>query len=305
MKFGKIFSALCLMTALAVPSFSANAQEAQESQRKPNVYIDYFYYPEGVEPTESEMLRNAVIQALNDSKRVNLTDVASNDLLKIEEERRKAGASAGDDPERLKVMTQAGANFLLQGRINSWPVEKKALEGGGYNYQSVVNVTIKVINPNTGDLVLSESITKGNAMFDFSIADTPEEARMNVCKDLAEGKEIKNIVVEAFPLFGKILEVEEIKKDKIESVFIDLGSINGVAEKDKFEICLVRSIGGRKSLKVIGEMEIKAVEGDDISVAKVKKGHKELKAAMDGGQTIVVKSVPKGGGGFGGIVGGI
>ena len=74
---------------------------------------------------------------------------------------------------------------------------------------------------------------------------------------------------------------------------MSLGQDHGVAEKDKFNVCIVREIAGRKSTSVIGECEVATVEGGDISNCKIKKGHKEIKNAIDGGQTIVFKSVPK------------
>lgn len=58
-------------------------------------------------------------------------------------------------------------------------------------------------------------------------------------------------------------------------------------------LCRTRDRPATKSQKEIGRLEVENVEGDDISLAKIKKGGKELKAAMDAGQTIVIKSISK------------
>ena len=92
---------------------------------------------------------------------------------------------------------------------------------------------------------------------------------------------------------GTILDKAEEKKDEIKSVYISVGSDAGVVKGNKFSICVERKIAGRTSHGVIGETEVKSVEGGDISLAEVKKGGKELKKAMDAGQTIIVKSIPK------------
>ncbi len=114
---------------------------------------------------------------------------------------------------------------------------------------------------------------------------------MGVAKDAKRG--VASFIEEAFPVTGTILEAGEVKKDEIKTAYVSVGNTAGVKKGNKFNICVERQIAGRTSHSVIGEAEIETVEGDDISLVKIKKGGKELKAAMDAGQTIVLKSVPK------------
>ena len=51
------------------------------------------------------------------------------------------------------------------------------------------------------------------------------------------------------------------------------------------------SIAGREAKSQIGKLKIEAVEGDDISRCKVQSGGKEIKAALDAGQKLVVMSI--------------
>ena len=85
----------------------------------------------------------------------------------------------------------------------------------------------------------------------------------------------------------------EIKKDKAESVYISLGSKHGVAEGAYFAVCIERQVAGRTSQKEIGQLKAKGVEGEDLTLCEVKKGGKEIKAAMDNGQKLVIKSIQK------------
>ncbi len=272
----------------AMPLFEANAEE---TKGKPNVFIDYMWHPSDVGSNEAEQLRNNVIQAINETGRVDLIDVDANDVLAIEKSRRESGLSAGEDAERLKVMEQQGANFLIQGRITSWVVDRKTTDDGSPYYTSVVNYTLKVINPNDGKLVHSQSFKAGDEWLNFQTGSTPEEAMMKVSKYAV--RDVNAFIIKAFPVIGTILDVAEQKKDKVESVYISVGSDAGVAKEHMFEVCVERQIAGRTSQSPIGSLEVKSVEGGDISLAKVKKGHKEIKAALDGGQTIVIKSIEK------------
>ena len=49
----------------------------------------------------------------------------------------------------------------------------------------------------------------------------------------------------------------------------------------------VKTIAGRYARKELGKLKIKEVMGDDISLCKVTGGGKNIKAALDEGQTVV------------------
>lgn len=284
-------SAIALAMSLAMPfSASANVEE-MESKGKPNVLIDYFWRSTDVPFAAAEQLRGYVMESLVNTKRAEIMDVDTKATLRIEAERREAGVEAGDDAERMKVMAQEGANFLVDGRITSLVTEKKKNDDGSIYYTSQVGYTLKVINPNDGKTVLTRSFTHGGELFGDNVGNTPDEAVTKAVKKARDG--VTGFFQEAFPLFGLLLEAGEIKDGKVNTAYMSLGEAHGVAKKDKFDVCVVREIAGRKSVKAIAEAEVTAVEGDDISAVKIKKNQKELKAAIDGGQTIVFKSVPK------------
>ncbi len=269
-----------------------NDAVAQETNSKPNVFIDYFWRPTDVDANLAEQLRSYVIEAINESNRVELIDVDTKSALAIEKSRRESGElSDGDDMSRLSVMKEEGANALIQGRITSFVVKKHTTKEGGIYYDAVVNYTLKAINPADGKLITSKTIQVGDEILNMQTSPTADEAAMKTCKLAKRG--VKGFIEEAFPVVGTVLEVGEVKKDEIKTAYISVGSDAGVAKGNKFSICIERKIGGRTSQSVIGEMEVEAVEGGDISLAKVKKGGKELKAAMDGGQTVILKSIPK------------
>ena len=286
----KTFAKLGLAVAFCAAFFGPAA--AQETASKPNVFIDYFWRPSDLNSNIAEQVRNNVIEAINATNRVELIDVDSRSALAIEKDRRDSGQlAADDDMSRISVMKEEGANALIQGRITSLVIKKNTSKDGSIYYTATINYTLKAINPNDGKLSASKTIKVGDEILNLQTSDTPDEAVMKVCQTAKRG--VKSFIEEAFPIMGTILDKAEEKKDEFKSVYISVGSDAGVVKGNKFSICVERKIAGRTSHGVIGEAEVKSVEGGDISLAEVKKGGKELKKAMDAGQTIIVKSIPK------------
>lgn len=295
--FKSLINSALLVVALAT-SFSSFAQE-EESKGKPNVYVDYFSRPSSIPFEVAERLRSSFMEGILESNRADVIDVDAQPNLRIEEERRKNGVDADGDVERIQVMQQAGANFIITGLVTSATTAQKKYDSGEYYYDGAVTYTVKLINPNDGKTVVTKTIQHGGdkgisitalveSVKENTTGDTQADALAATCGNAKVAG--KKFAKEAFPLFGRFLEADQIKGDKLESFYIDLGEVNGLAEKDKFEVCILREVAKRRSLKAVGECEVTAVEGDDIAHCKVKKGHKEIKAALDGGQTIVVRS---------------
>ncbi len=281
-----------LLVACAMGVLTANAQEAGEAKGKPNVFIDYFWRPAEVSFTWAENLRSCVIEGIQATGRVELTDVDSKEALAIEKSRRESGeAAAGDDMDRMKVMTQEGANFLIQGRISSITTDINKTKDGTYYYTATCAYTLKVINPDGGKLVSTKTFKHGDGITNGVTADTEEEAVAKVCRQAI--KAVRELVEDAFKVQGTILEVAAEKKGEAKEVYISIGSAHGVGDGAFFSACIERQVAGRTSQKEIGQLKVKNVEGDDLTLCEVKKGGKEIKEAIDAGQTIVVKNMPK------------
>lgn len=277
------------MILMAVCLLSMSLTYAQ----KPNVYMDYFWRPVKADANIIELLRNNFMQGMQSTNRIEITDVASKDALQIEEARRSDGTTtAGDDLDRMKVMTEEGANFLIQGRVAAidWDIQKSS-DGKTDYYTATCTYTVKVIDPSNGKVVLSKNFEHGNGIMGSILEDSQEAAYAKLCGQAVKAG--KQLVEEAFKVQGTILEVASSKKDKATEVYISLGSDNGIAKGAYFDACIERKVAGRVSQKVIGQLEVINVEGGDLSLCKVKKGGEEIKVAMDGGQTLSIKSTTK------------
>lgn len=275
----------CMFCTLLV-----NAQEAS----KPSVYIDYFSRSSSVPFAWVEGLRNHVIEGIQKLDRVILIDVDSQDALRVEKSRRESEditAGEDNDMERLAVMNQLGANYIIQGSVSSMSANREKMDDGSIYYSASVAYTLKVIDPKNGTLVGSKTFKHGEGITDICTGSTPDEA---ISKASAKAvKAVRAFVDENFKIEGTILEISTVKKDEAKEVYISLGSAHGVSKGIYFGVFMKREIAGRTSFKEIGRLKVDAVEGEDISLCEVKKGGEEIKKAMDEKQTIVVRLMPK------------
>lgn len=282
-----------MIAFLLISSMSIFAQD--EPAGKLNVFFDYFDRTNSTPFIWAETVRNQVMEGIQKTNRVNLIDVDSRGTLAIEKSRREQdNAAAGDDMERLKAMTEEGANLLVKGIVNNISTrEVRDSKGELISYESTISFTLKVIDPNNGTTVLTKNFTLPKNSFadlaNFNTSgNTEEEAVQNRAKTAV--KEMKGFVEEAFPTVGKIIDLDEKKGNEAKSAYINLGSENGIAKGAKFEIRVKRIIGDKTSFKLVGEGEVTDVEGDDISKIKIKKGGKEIFEAFDKDQELVVRS---------------
>lgn len=272
---------------------------AQEPQGKMNVFIDYFDRSNQVPFIWAETIRNYVMEGIHNTNRVNLIDVDSRSALAIESSRREQeNVAAGGDMDRLKVMTEEGANLLVNGIVTDASVTPLIdSKGEQYGYKATIGVTLKVIDPSNGTTILTKNykVPKGlfNDLIDLSLVPKSEdEAIQGRSKDLI--KAMKGFVEEAFPTVGKIVELDEVKGGKdAKSAYINLGTENGMAKGAKFEVRVKRMIGGSTSFKLVGEAEVTDVESDDLSKIKIKSGGQEIYDAFKAGMEVVVRSLSK------------
>ena len=94
---------------------------------------------------------------------------------------------------------------------------------------------------------------------------------------------------EAYPIRANIIERGREKKDKTKELYIDVGS-RFIGEDVHFDIFIIGQVAGRETRKHIGRIRVRETLGDDISLCKVQKGGKDIKAAFDNGDAIVAIS---------------
>ena len=109
------------------------------------------------------------------------------------------------------------------------------------------------------------------------------------CSEYSLAKSADEYYNECYPIRANIIERGVEKRDKTKEVYIDVGS-RFIGEDIHFNVYVVGQVAGRETRKQIGRIRVRETMGDDVSLCKVQKGGKEIKAAFDRGDAIVAIS---------------
>lgn len=153
-------------------------------------------------------------------------------------------------------------------------------------HKVLVNITLNLKDARTDEAV--DSHIFGITDSDMSWMTSADKALNDAITRLST--RISEYYNGSFPLHATIVERGEAKKDKQNTVYIDLGSLYRVGKGQQFNIYLLKTIAGREARQEIGRLKVEEVMGDDLSLCKVTRGEKEVKAALDEGKTLVVSS---------------
>ena len=255
-------------------------------KEKPVVFVDYFDAPSNANKALIETLRGKVIEGIQETQRLQVIDVASHAELKDEAERRKSESAMGDITARTAEMRTLEADYIITGTIATMTATEQRDSDNKLYYKGSIHWTIKVIDAATGTLKTTQ--TFDHSGFTGSRGDTRDEAIAKTC-DYAKNS-MDNFVNETFPIEGLILKVETVKKDKAQTVYIDLGNAQGVTDGQRFNVFLETDIAGEIGRTEIGALSAKEVVSAQRTLCKVTKGGKEIQEAFQKGQKLIVIS---------------
>lgn len=179
-------------------------------------------------------------------------------------------------------------NIQAKSSSHSWKDKNGKTQVNTY-YTGVTEVMLTLKDAKTGEVMANPTMKgQGSTTSSFSTSD-------QAVRD-AIGKLSSRITIwlnNYRPLQASIIEGAAAKKDKQKEVYIDLGSSEGAFEGLHMGVYIVKTVAGREAKSQIGKLKIEAVEGDDISRCKVQSGGKDIKAAIDGGEKLLVISIDK------------
>ena len=154
-------------------------------------------------------------------------------------------------------------------------------------YKGIVEAMLTLKDAKTGEIVANPTFS-GSGMGSSSYSDSDKAIRDAISR-------LSNRITEWLnkyrPLRANIIEGAAAKKDKQKEVYIDFGSSEGAYAGLHMGVYTVKTIAGREAKSQIGKLKIEAVEGEDISRCKVQSGGKDIKAAIDAGEKLVVISI--------------
>lgn len=153
-------------------------------------------------------------------------------------------------------------------------------------YKALIGVTLHFKDAKTDEVFASPAFNL--SQWNVSWIETQEGAMMKALEKLSST--ITDYCNKWLPLSANVLEGARDKKDKQKEVYIDLGSKEGAYEGLHMGVYTVKTIAGKEAKKQIGRLKIMEVLGDDISLCKVQSGGKDIKAALDAGETLVIQT---------------
>lgn len=153
-------------------------------------------------------------------------------------------------------------------------------------YKTLIGVTLHVKDAHSGEVVASPQITVSD--LDMLWLESAAKSMNSSLAKLAGS--VCGYFNRFAPLYANIVEGARDKNDKQKEVYIDLGEKDGVYSGLHFNVYTVKTVAGKEAKKQIGRLKISEVQGDDLSLCKVQSGGKDIKAAIDGGETISVRS---------------
>ncbi len=277
---------ITIMALLCVAVIAVKAQEV----KKPRMYVEYFTEADGVEEANSDKVRQAVMAALNKTKRFELVDQDAEYSMKKEEERRTDEKAMSDEKSRTQTITAAGHDYILGGNVLACSVKSEQKDGKTM-YSCVLNYSVTVTE-------VATSTTVASATFDHSpsgiggtvgklldLSDSKDKAIASAVNMIAS--DIENFLIKEFPLESTIVPMDyEVKKDKLVKCYINLGSDHGVKKGDYFSVLAPSVRAGRTTYSEIGKMKVEEVVDGNMSQCKVVQGDKKIFTAMEAFQAL-------------------
>ncbi|KAB6349103.1 penicillin-binding protein activator LpoB, partial [Bacteroides xylanisolvens] len=178
------------------------------------------------------------------------------------------------------------AQYLIQGNITSMQGVKKTDSKGKTYYQGSVSYTLKIVDPSNGTLKGTQTFTHEGLT--GNIGDTPDEAIIKTLDYVVISMD--DFVDEYFKMKGTIVQIESTKKDKAQTVYIDLGTKRGVQKGQKFIVYIEMDIAGELSLKEVGRLNVKEVLSGTRSLCTVSKGGEEIMKASKEEKKLIILS---------------
>ena len=154
-------------------------------------------------------------------------------------------------------------------------------------YRGEVEAVLTLKDIKTGEVIANPTISgRGSTTSMFSTSDQAVKDAIGMLSG-----SVKRWLNNYKPITANFIQAGAVKKDKQKEVFIDLGSREGAYKGMHMGIYQLYTIKGKQGKSLLGKLRIEEVAGEDISRCKVTSGSKDIKEAIDDGQTLAVMSL--------------
>lgn len=255
-----------LLLAAALLSLSMSAQ-------KNTLVVGEIDHISGIDSKWAEKLRSEIISGLMASPR--LTVIDGNSI---------SGLSS-DTAEAIAKLREDKVDCLLTAQISAF-TSKKETTDGKTTYKTTLEYTWMITNVADGSARGSKKETHyGSSSAGYN------EAYVDAFTLVQD--DMKKLVNNQFRVSGEIKSIAETHPKKgAMTLYISIGSNDGVAAGNAFEVYKEVDIAGETISEKIGELKAKEIKSGTLTLCNVIKGGVEIQNAFDSGLKLTVTSRP-------------
>ena len=272
---------------IAIALFMSMTMMAQNVNAVLNVNVGKLNYTDPTaQKSKAENVMDAISDAINNQSithQPGLVDEVRSSVLSALSNVRRFTVTDG-----LSTPPTADTKLVIDGTINHITTVSEWIKRDNKTRQEhTAKICVTLNTKNSQGKVLDSQVFDVDRMSSYT-NNTRDEAVRNALQTLRL-RIVRYYNVE-YPFTAHILERGAEKKDKQKEVYIDLGSAVGLHDGTHFNVYTIGTIGGKETRKQIGRLKVSEVQGDEVSFCKVTSGAKEIKAALDAGQNLLVIS---------------
>lgn len=276
-----------LLLLLGIFMLSNVLVQAQEDTR-PTILVAKFGGNKDFKQAYIDQVRSKVLEGITKTQRFRVIDGLSDAAFQNEATRRMAESAMTDETARTQLMQTLGAQYIVTGAVTTLSSVQGKLDDGSIYYTGNIAYTINLLDAATGTAKASETFNHNGLTADDG--DSEVEAVNKTCERIV--KDVTTFIDKNVKLSSKIVQIDEVKKDKAATVYIDLGEESGIQKGQKFEVFKEVMVGTRVTTKKIGELT--AVEvSEGATLCKVNDGGDVINTLFNEGATLSVKTRAK------------
>lgn len=220
-----------------------------------------------------DAVRAAIVKGMSQAHRISVID----GQLSADEAKRPGACYIDGTVSNISTTSKTEVEYIDK--------EKKKTRTKTY-YKALIGVTLHIKDAKDDAVVASPTFNVTE--MDLSWIESADGAMIKALERLSYY--VTRYSNSWLPLRANVLEGARDKKDKQKEVYIDLGEREGAYAGLHMGVYTVKMVAGKEAKKQIGKLKIEEVQGDDISLCKVQSGGKDIKAALDAGETLVIQT---------------
>ncbi|MBR5166591.1 MAG: penicillin-binding protein activator LpoB [Salinivirgaceae bacterium] len=228
-----------------------------------------------------------VVQVVTNTKRFIVVDRTSYDKVKEELEFQKTEAFL-DSKNTVKQDVALAAHYMIIGHLVKMNIYSMKNPDGSVNgYKASASFTLKVNDVETGMVTEATAFQTSTSPLAMSKEQAVNQALQSVEEPL------NNYFSKTFPVYAKILRIQESKKNSASKILIDGGVGQGIKVGDMLVVETIEMLGGKPYPTEIGSIKVEKSSGNDFSECAVLKGGKEIYSKFNASQEIKCKLIVK------------